>query len=117
MQAPDRVDIDLVLTGTDALAAGIEQRLWEPLLAEHAPKFPERDGQLPEPREEDAGARAGPGLVRHVHARPGPLLEYNPDKVKQPPTTPQELLAWCKAQSEPASSTRARPIPARAARS
>ena len=27
----------------------------------------------------------------------GPLLEYNPDKVKTPPTTPQELLAWCKA--------------------
>jgi putative spermidine/putrescine transport system substrate-binding protein len=27
----------------------------------------------------------------------GPLLEYNPDKVKQAPTTPQELLAWCKA--------------------
>src|SRR5437867_12397579 len=27
----------------------------------------------------------------------GPLLEYNPAKVKQAPTTPQELLAWCKA--------------------
>ena len=27
----------------------------------------------------------------------GPLMEYNPDKVKQAPTTPQELLAWCKA--------------------
>ena len=27
----------------------------------------------------------------------GPLLEYNPDKVAKPPTTPAELLAWCKA--------------------
>jgi len=27
----------------------------------------------------------------------GPLLEYNPAKVKQAPTTPAELLAWCKA--------------------
>jgi putative spermidine/putrescine transport system substrate-binding protein len=27
----------------------------------------------------------------------GPLLEYNPAKVKQVPTTPAELLAWCKA--------------------
>ena len=27
----------------------------------------------------------------------GPLLEYNPDKVKQAPATPAELLAWCKA--------------------
>ena len=24
-------------------------------------------------------------------------MEYNPDKVKQVPTTPAELLAWCKA--------------------
>jgi len=28
MQAAGRSDIDLVLTGTDALAAGIEQNLW-----------------------------------------------------------------------------------------
>ena len=27
----------------------------------------------------------------------GPLLEYMPEKVKQPPTTAEELLAWCKA--------------------
>ena len=27
----------------------------------------------------------------------GPLLEYNPAKVKTPPTTAEELLAWCKA--------------------
>jgi putative spermidine/putrescine transport system substrate-binding protein len=27
----------------------------------------------------------------------GPLLEYNPDAVKSPPTTPAELLSWCKA--------------------
>jgi putative spermidine/putrescine transport system substrate-binding protein len=27
----------------------------------------------------------------------GPLLEYMPEKVKQPPQTAEELLAWCKA--------------------
>jgi putative spermidine/putrescine transport system substrate-binding protein len=27
----------------------------------------------------------------------GPLVEYNPAKVTQPPATAQELLAWCKA--------------------
>jgi putative spermidine/putrescine transport system substrate-binding protein len=27
----------------------------------------------------------------------GPLIEYNPAKVPKPPQTPQELLAWCKA--------------------
>ena len=34
MQAAGRSDIDIVLTGTDALAAGIEQKLWMKLLPE-----------------------------------------------------------------------------------
>ena len=38
----------------------------------------------------------GQGLV--VTFMPaGPLLEFDPAKVTAPPTTPQELLAWCKA--------------------
>ena len=40
MQAAGRTDIDLVLTGTDALAAGIELNLWQPLLPEYQGKFP-----------------------------------------------------------------------------
>jgi putative spermidine/putrescine transport system substrate-binding protein len=48
MQAAGRTDIDLVLTGTDALAAGIELNLWEPLLPAHAAKFPNlMDNYLP----------------------------------------------------------------------
>ena len=35
--------------------------------------------------------------VEVVFMPAGPLLEYNPAKVKQVPTTPPELLAWCKA--------------------
>ena len=41
----------------------------------------------------------------------GPLLEYMPDKVKKPPDTAQELLAWAKASTRTASSMRVRPIP------
>ena len=33
-QAAGRVDIDLVLTGTDGLSAGIDQKLWVPLVAD-----------------------------------------------------------------------------------
>ena len=40
MQAANRSDIDLVLTGTDFLAAGIEQNLLEKILPAHASKFP-----------------------------------------------------------------------------
>src|SRR5258708_34162707 len=40
MQGAGRSDIDLVLTGTDFLAAGIDQGLLIKLLPEHAAKFP-----------------------------------------------------------------------------
>jgi putative spermidine/putrescine transport system substrate-binding protein len=40
-QAAGRADIDLVLTGTDVLAAGIAQNLWMPLVADYASALPE----------------------------------------------------------------------------
>jgi len=40
MQDAGRMDIDLVLSGTDALAAGIEQGLWTRILPDHADAFP-----------------------------------------------------------------------------
>ena len=40
MQGAGRSDIDIVLTGTDFLAAGIEQGLLVKLLPDYASKFP-----------------------------------------------------------------------------
>ena len=39
-QDADRVDLDLVLTGTDGLSAGIAQGLWLELLPNYEDKFP-----------------------------------------------------------------------------
>ena len=47
MQGANRADIELVLGGLDILSAGLEQGLWEPVLTNHAAKFPGREGQLP----------------------------------------------------------------------
>ncbi|WP_175873256.1 extracellular solute-binding protein [Burkholderia sp. BCC0397] len=96
MQAAGRSDIDLVLTGTDALAAGIEQNLWQKLLPDNAAAFPGvLDRYAPGPRKMQDVAQ-GFGLeVTYMPA--GPLLEYNPAKVSDPPRTPDQLLAWCKA--------------------
>ncbi|KVA11757.1 ABC transporter substrate-binding protein [Burkholderia latens] len=96
MQAAGRADIDLVLTGTDALAAGIEQNLWLKLLPDNASAFPGvLDKYAPGPRKMQDLAQ-GFGLeVTYMPA--GPLLEYNPAKVSDPPKTPDQLLAWCKA--------------------
>ncbi|WP_175924659.1 ABC transporter substrate-binding protein [Burkholderia latens] len=96
MQAAGRSDIDLVLTGTDALAAGIEQNLWLKVLPDNAGAFPGvLDKYAPGPRKMQDLAQ-GFGLeVTYMPA--GPLLEYNPAKVSDPPKTPDQLLAWCKA--------------------
>lgn len=96
MQAAGRTDIDLVLTGTDALAAGIALNLWEPLLPAHAAKFPGlTDNYLPSARKMQDLANGQGIVVTYMPA--GPLLEYNPDKVKVLPKTTAELLSWCKA--------------------
>ncbi|WP_175683947.1 ABC transporter substrate-binding protein [Burkholderia cenocepacia] len=96
MQAAGRSDIDLVLTGTDALAAGIEQNLWQKLLPDNAAALPGvLDKYAAGPRKMQDLAQ-GFGLeVTYMPA--GPLLEYNPAKVSDPPKTPDQLLAWCKA--------------------
>jgi putative spermidine/putrescine transport system substrate-binding protein len=96
MQGAGRSDIDLVLTGTDFLAAGIEQGLLTKLLPEYASRFPNLTANYQPAAAKMQELAQGYGIeVTFMPA--GPLLEYNPAKVKQVPTTPQELLAWCKA--------------------
>jgi putative spermidine/putrescine transport system substrate-binding protein len=95
-QAAGRVDIDLVLTGTDGLSAGIDQKLWVPLVTDYASVLPNlQDIYLP-------GAWKMQGLAQDqavcvVFCPAGPIIEYMPDAVKQPPKTAQELLDWTKA--------------------
>ena len=96
MQAAGRSDIDLVLTGTDFLAAGIEQGLLIKILPDYSAKFPNLISNY-QPAAAKMQELAQDYGVTVVFMPAGPLLEYNPDKVKQVPTTPQELLAWCKA--------------------
>jgi putative spermidine/putrescine transport system substrate-binding protein len=95
MQSAGRMDIDLVLGGTDVLAAGIEQGLWTRLFPDHADAFPNvMDSYTEQAREMQKLAQDQALAVVFMPA--GPLLEYNPAVVKSPPTTPAELLAWCK---------------------
>jgi putative spermidine/putrescine transport system substrate-binding protein len=96
MQAAGRSDIDIVTTGTDALATGIEQGLWTRVLPDHADAFPGLlDNYVPQAREMQKLAQGQAIAVVFMPA--GPLLEYNPDKVAKPPSSPAELLAWAKA--------------------
>jgi putative spermidine/putrescine transport system substrate-binding protein len=96
MQGAGRSDIDLVLTGTDVLAAGIEQGVLQKILPDHAAKFPGLAANYLAPAGKMQELAQDYGILV-VFSPAGPLVEYNPAKVKQPPTTAAELLAWCKA--------------------
>jgi putative spermidine/putrescine transport system substrate-binding protein len=95
-QDAGRVDIDLVLTGTDALSAGIEQKLWVDLIPGHANSLPKLDEIYQPAAAKMQGLAKGQGVVVTYYPS-GPLLEYMPDKVKTVPTTAEELLAYTKA--------------------
>src|SRR5205814_2551520 len=112
-QGAKRVDIDLVLTGTDALAAGIEQGLWTPILPTYAAKFPNlmQNYQEPAAKMQELAQNQCP-QVTSIPA--GPLLEHHPDKAEQPPPTPQPLLT--RSQANPNRCIDARPPNSCAAR-
>jgi putative spermidine/putrescine transport system substrate-binding protein len=90
------VSTDLVLTGTDGLSAGIANNLLVKLLPNYTDKFPGIKGNYQAPAAAMQQLAQGYG-VELVYYPSGPLLEYNPAKVKNPPQSPQQLLAWAKA--------------------
>jgi putative spermidine/putrescine transport system substrate-binding protein len=94
-QGGGRVDIGLVLTGTDGLAAGVEQGLWEQILPAQKSRLSNMDSYL-EPAAKMQELAAGYGVTITYYPS-GPLLEYMPDKVPTPPTSAEELLAYAKA--------------------
>ena len=95
-QSAGRVDIDLVLTGVGGLSAGVAQNLWVPIVSEYGAALPNlQEIYLP-------GAWKMQGLAQGqavcvVFSPAGPILEYMPDAVKQPPKNTQELLDWTRA--------------------
>ena len=94
-QGANRVSIGLVLTGTDGLSAGIEQGLWQQLLPANE-KLLSNLGAYQEPAA-NMQKLAGQNGVVVTYYPSGPLLEYMPDRVSQPPTTAEEFLAYAKA--------------------
>lgn len=95
-QAANRLDIDLVLTGTDALAAGIAQGLWTELLPAHQADLPKLDDIYLPAAAKMQSLALGQGVVVTYYPS-GPLLEYMPDRVAKPPRSADELIAWSRA--------------------
>lgn len=96
-QDAGRSDLDLVLTGSDGLAAGLDQKLWLKILPDFAEKFPDLEANY-EPAALNLHRAQGDGFGVVVNYYPsGPLIEYAPERVKAVPKTAEELLAFAKA--------------------
>ena len=95
-QQANRLDIDLVLTGTDGLSAGIAQNLWLPLLPNLEAKFPGLEQNYLAPAAKMQEQAQGQGVLVNYYPS-GPLLEYDPARVPDPPQTADELLQWAEA--------------------
>ena len=90
-----KLSVDLVMTGTDGLSAGIGQNLWVPIVKDYGSRLSNMSTYL-DPAAKMEALAEGYG-VETVYYPSGPLLQYDPKVVTTVPTTPEELLAWAKA--------------------
>jgi len=89
-----QLNIDLVLTGTDGLSAGIAGGLYQPI--DGYTNRLSNMANYTDPAKKMQELAQGQA-VEIVEYPSGPLIEYDPSKVTNPPTTTDELLAWCQA--------------------
>lgn len=96
-QDAGRPDLHLVLTASDGLSAGLALDLWQPILPDHADGFPGLyDNYEPAALALQRAQGGAYGVVCSFYPS-GPLLEYLPDRVPDPPATAADLLAWARA--------------------
>jgi putative spermidine/putrescine transport system substrate-binding protein len=92
-QGANRVDIDLVIIGPDALSAGLADDIYYDLLGQQAKNLPDLQSIYLDPAWRMQSLAKGRGVVISYYPS-GPLIEYAPDRVKTAPTTAEELLDW-----------------------
>jgi putative spermidine/putrescine transport system substrate-binding protein len=95
-QRAGKVQYNVVVAGYGEIATGAKQGLWQKLL----PNFEKALGDVESSYQPGAlkmHQQVGGFALTTYYNPNGPLLEYNPAKVHQPPATPAALLAWAKA--------------------
>lgn len=97
-QQAGNVQTNLVLTGTDGLADGIQQNLWQDVDSYYDQFFPNLMANY-QPAAASMATLAQNKGIELVWYPSGPLIEYNPATVKTVPDTTAALLAWAKANS------------------
>jgi putative spermidine/putrescine transport system substrate-binding protein len=95
-QAANRVDIDLCGLGSSGVALGMAEGVYMQLLPTYSNALPKLDDILIDGARKMQAVVQGHGVI-NGYCPFGPLLEYMPDRVKNPPTTAEDLLAWTRA--------------------
>jgi len=95
-QAAGRVDIDLCGLGSSGVALGMAENVYMQLLPTYNSQLPKFDDILIDGAKKMQNHMQGYGVI-NGYCPFGPLLEYMPDRVKNVPTTAEELLAWTRA--------------------
>ena len=86
-------DISLVLGGYDMVASGIQQGIWEQLLPSFSSKLPDFNSIYQAPVKQYAALTQG-YAIPVVYTPSGPVFEYDPSKIANPPQTIDQLKAW-----------------------
>ena len=86
----------LVISGYDGVASSVQQGLTEQLIPTHASTFPNLDDNYQPAAKAYNDLAKGYALV-FAYTPSGPLFEYDPTKVPNPPTTIEGLRTWIKA--------------------
>ncbi len=95
-QAANRVDIDLCCLGSSGVALGMADGVYMQLLPAFASALPKLDEIYLDGAKRMQAVVQGHGVAMG-YCPFGPLLEYMPDRVKNVPTTAEDLLAWTRA--------------------
>lgn len=95
-QAAKRVTTNLILSGFDGVSSSIKDGLVEPLVPAHQDVFPNLDANYLPAAKNFNDLANGQALV-FAYTPSGPLFEYDPARVPNPPQTIQELQTWIHA--------------------
>ncbi len=95
-EGANNIQDTLIISGYDGVASATQQGLVDQLTPTHSDKFPGLDDNYLPSAKAYTDLAKGYALV-FATTPSGPVFEYDPAKVPNPPTTIEELRTWIKA--------------------
>ncbi len=95
-QAAGNLITTFVFTGYDGLCGGMESGIYEEILPQFKDSLKGLEESLTDAAKLQFAMSKGCGIP-HTCSPGGPMTTYNPQRIKNPPRTADELLTWAKA--------------------